>query len=320
MSNSKISIIVPVYNGEHYINRLFNCINIQTYQNFEVLFIDDGSTDQSSEILKSICDNKKYFYFRQSNKGVSAARNLGIKESTGNYICFIDVDDGISECFLEYLLNRVDGANDKIAFCDLTDRKVSVNETQVCTVNYSKDEALLSFLYGQISIGVCGMIIPKKILLENSLQFKEGYKYSEDLHMVWRVLNFSNSIIHLKEPLYVYYKNEGSAMTKINESRLDSVYLMENLEEFFLINNKKFYPIFKKFAVAKIKWSILWQTAYYLNLKDFISFSKKYDFSDDMRKLSTFPSMKVKLSSKIFIFNKYLYYYLVKIVKCRYRK
>ena len=90
-----ISVVIPIYNGVEYIKKMISALNAQTYINFEVIFVNDGSTDGTLELLKNV---DKHFLSRiinQSNQGVSAARNCGLKNANGEYICFIDIDDSL---------------------------------------------------------------------------------------------------------------------------------------------------------------------------------------------------------------------------------
>lgn len=120
----KVSVIVPVYNGEKYIKKCLNDLMNQTYKNYEVIIIDDGSTDNTSEICKLICKKDSRFkYFYQKNSGVSAARNLGLDVLQGEYIVFVDSDDTISVHLLEYLYKGVKEFNATISICSCEKNK-----------------------------------------------------------------------------------------------------------------------------------------------------------------------------------------------------
>jgi len=112
-----ISIIIPTFNRADWIKAAIESVLKQTYQNFELLIIDDGSTDNTKKII-SFCDKKIKYYF-QKNKGPSAARNFGIKEANGKYICFLDSDDQWAKTKLERQLNLIFAdPNIKICYTD----------------------------------------------------------------------------------------------------------------------------------------------------------------------------------------------------------
>lgn len=136
-----ISIIIPIYNGKEYIKRLFNSILNQTYKDYEVIFINDGSTDNSLQLLIEL--SKKYSFVKiinQKNKGRSESRNVGVKKSIGEYITFVDQDDYISEEFLKQMIDNIDD-NDILLtgfnrVCD--NRIIKSNVPLVCEWSYYK--------------------------------------------------------------------------------------------------------------------------------------------------------------------------------------
>ena len=313
-----ISVIIPVYNGEMYICDICKSLEEQTYKNYEVIFVDDGSTDGSYQTLNQL-KKDHYTIIHQENRGVSAARNTGIHIAKGQYIAFIDVDDTIHPEYLHFLHSKLEDSQRNVVYCDTSDTELPVNLAMTTAQSYTGSEALRQFLFGKIQTGVCGMLIPKTILTENQLCFKENYKYSEDLHMVWRIFNFADKVIHVKAPLYVYKKNDGSAMTKISVNRLDSINLMKDLECFFSEQNEEFYPLFKKYGVARVSWSLLWQVAHYSDFSEFTQYLNYYPFANDLKKLFSYPDLRVRLSSFVFLLSKRLYYHSVKRITRSYR-
>ncbi len=118
MKKPLISIIVPVYNVERYMERCLDAVVKQTYKNLEVILVDDGSEDRSG----SICDryaseDARFKVVHHQNGGLSAARNTGIKKATGEYITFIDPDDSITEDYIEYLYNLINKHEADLAIC-----------------------------------------------------------------------------------------------------------------------------------------------------------------------------------------------------------
>ena len=118
--NHKISIIIPVYKVEPYIEKCMQSLLDQTYTNFEALIVDDGSPDQSINLAKNIVGNDKRFIFLQKkNGGVPSARNYGLDQATGNYIAFLDSDDYFSPNFLKHMLNAILDSKADISICDI---------------------------------------------------------------------------------------------------------------------------------------------------------------------------------------------------------
>lgn len=318
-----ISVIVPVYNGEKYILKILESFESQIMNDFEVIFVDDGSVDESYKLINECKNSGEYSFkirlFKQENKGVSSARNTGIDNSTGEYLCFVDVDDGISRDFLSHMYYLLDTTQASIVFCKTTpkddDDLITVEKVNL----FSTQEALESYLYHDLVSGACSLMVRSEIIKANNLRFKAGYKYSEDLHMVWRMIHYSEKIAETNKKLYIYRINEGSAMSKFDPSRMDSIKLMEHLEKFFLKENKDFYPLFKKYGKARIAWSILWQAVYNLNFNSFMMLTKTYNFKNELRKLYDFKQTKVKYSSWLFCQSRVLYYLLVKVASRKFR-
>jgi glycosyltransferase involved in cell wall biosynthesis len=323
MNTPLISIIIPVYNGSQYIHDCIENLENINYSNIEVIFINDGSTDDSLTILKKeIINNKhnQYILINQKNAGVSAARNRGIQSAKGEYITFVDVDDLIHPEILNVFLESLDKYENAVVFCDSSSR---IYEDKIVNFKFdlfNRDEALKKFVLREIHTGVCGLMVRKDLILSNNLTFKVGFSYSEDLHMVIRIFNCVKTIIHIKAPLYNYKKNENSAMTKINANRLDSIYLMKDLEEYFKKHNENFAPFFLEYGVSRTAWAILWQFAHYLTFHEYLEFLKLYDFKKDMIALKKFPKLKVRISARIFLTSRTIYFYLVKLITIRYRK
>lgn len=310
-----ISIIVPVYNGEKYIDNIFLAFEKQIYKDFEVIFIDDGSTDKTKELL--LLNSKKYNFstviYSQSNKGVSAARNRGLSLAKGDYICFVDVDDDLNEEYLNTMYSISKKENVQLVICKSTNKKNINKNLPLEFKEYTSLEALKSYLYGDFTSGVWTLMVEHRVITDNKLKFEEGYKYSEDLHMVWRLIANVNKVIVLNAPLYIYNSNEGSAMTKFNKDRMHSIQLMEKLNEYFKINKPDFYQEFRKYGKERIRWSVIWQAADHLNYKSYKTFIKQNNIDYEFNDLKTFPDYRVKVSCQLYNKSKLLFYICIKI-------
>ena len=316
-----VSIIVPVYNGEQYIPSILRNLKNLSYHNYEVIFINDGSTDKTKNLLlKAMKADSRIRVINQDNAGVSAARNCGIDNAIGEYICFVDVDDEIVEEYLTVFLHYMIEKKVHVSFCDTSHIKKNLNTCELNVEVYSQEEILKAFLLRKVTTGMCSMMISRKILEEHQLRFKEGYHYSEDIHMVWRVFDSADKVVYIKSPLYIYKENPGSAMTKMSSTRLDSIKLMKDLEGYFERNNQGFYPYFHKYGVARIAWSLLWQCAHYMKYNEFERFLDLYDFSTECRKLIRFPDPKVSFSAFLFLCSSRLYYHAVQLTTLKYRR
>lgn len=311
-----ISVIVPVYNGEKYIKNLLRDFQNQVEKNFEIIFVDDGSRDGSYDCLMKEKESGNYNFsinvIRQKNSGVSTARNNGLKMANGDLICFVDVDDGIVPRYLLDMKKVIEKEDVDTVICNMANTYDDFNDNFNYKL-YSTIEILNAFLYQQVVSGIWSMMVKKDVIFDNCLYFADGYKYSEDLHMEWRIFAYSKKVAVLDEKLYVYNTNEGSAMGRFGSDRIDSIKLMRDLEPFFEERDSKFSLAYNKYAVARMSWSLLWQSVYHCNnYKDFRDFTATYDFKSDLKKLFSYKQRYVALSSILFCMSKGLYYVLVK--------
>ncbi len=310
-----ISVIIPVYNGSRFIKRLIDDLNNQNFHSFEVVFIDDGSTDNSYELLAEMIKVNQYKFkcklIRQANKGVSAARNSGIRNSSGQYLCFVDIDDGLMPGYLSKMYEFIKYYKTDVVFCNLVEGAIkNINEN--CVV-IERDAAIVNYLYGNIKSGACTLMVLKSFFVKHDLWFAEGYKYTEDLHMCWRLIACSTKVGLLKEKLYLYYNNHGSAMNVFDFERYDSVLLIKSLEDYFEVNRPRFFPLFKTYAAARVKWSLLWQAAKFLSWPEYKLFTERYDLKTDIVNLVNYPESVVAFSSRLYLFSEVCFFCAVKV-------
>jgi len=223
--NDLISIIVPVYNAEKFLNNIIDCISKQTYENFEVVFIDDGSTDNSKRIIKDYINksnDKRFNYYYKKNGGVSSARNEGINKAKGKYLLFIDSDDTIDYNLLFKLYQKMitdksqlavsNGKtiyNNKSVVEDLNENdNVVAYIASIFNNNYSKSK--YSFSYG-FSRSVCSKLYKSEIIKNNKITFDENMYLFEDAFFNLNYINFIDKISYVDEVLYYYYIDNGSS-------------------------------------------------------------------------------------------------------------
>ena len=315
-----ISIVIPLYNVENYIIRCLLSFENQSYKNFEIIIVNDGSTDNSRILVEEFImgSNMNISLINQVNSGVSVARNNGLLKAKGDYICFVDSDDMVVDKYLEQLESNIKMTNSDLVICGIktitaehSENIVDFDENSIIEMN--TNEALTNFLYKKFVSGMGSFIIRKKVLIDNNLFFSESYRYSEDQEMLWKIINHSNKITLNNNKLYLYRVRPNSAMTIVDNKRLDGLNLMINLEEYFKLYNPEFYIKYKKHGVARWIWATLWQYASsseeYEVFKDAI---KEYSPQRYLKSLLTYPNLKVKISSGLFITFPKLYYIGVK--------
>lgn len=190
-----VSIIVPLYNKEKYIDRCICSILEQTYKNFEILVIDDGSTDNSLKILKERFKDERIKIFEKENGGASSARNLGIANCKGDKVLFIDADDYIDEDYIEQLIKY----EEDFVICSYKTIKNGKENIEIRVSNVEKKgkkaiSEVLSPKMKRIMSTPYVKLFDKRILLSNNIKFNEDMNYGEDTCFVFEYINHINSI------------------------------------------------------------------------------------------------------------------------------
>lgn len=235
-----LSIIVPVYNTEKYINETLNSLLKQKYEDVEVLLIDDGSTDKSGKICEQFClEHNQFKTYHKENGGVSSARNFGLDVSSGDYIAFVDSDDLVEPLMFERMMFEAQNGDYDIVQCDFLQSLNSKSE-----LNYSlPNKELLGGIEAAkhlfepqklIFNSVCGKIFKRELLTD--IRFNEEIRIAEDLLFTFFCCLKANKVQILSYKGYIYSDRVGSAMhSPFSRKRFDDFRvndLMLNCVEF----------------------------------------------------------------------------------------
>lgn len=233
----KVSIIVPMYNSEKYIIRCLDSLVKQTYCDIEVIVIDDGSTDNSYNMAKSVEDERVRIYYKE-NGGVSTARNVGLLNATGDLIMFVDADDYISYQMVELLVNEVDSSDEAFIMCNNYELYDDKTEKRVILTSNEKRSVINSLnLITLIADGraglVCSKLISRKIIIENNIKFDERVRIGEDQLFFLQVAKYCKQARYVNKCLYYYdRRNEESATIGYQKDLLvNYLYLHKKMKE-----------------------------------------------------------------------------------------
>jgi len=270
MYESLISIIIPVYNVELYLEKCLNSVINQSYKNIEIILINDGSTDNSGKICDEFKEkDNRIKVLHKENEGQAIARNKGIDLSNGEYIMFIDSDDFIELNMVEILYNNLINSKSDIVCCariiEKNQKSRLVNNKGTFFMDSKQGIERLIF-QEQVDSSPCDKIYKKELF--KTLRFPEGVVY-EDLGLIYKLFDKADKIMHIEDALYHYNIHENSTMTtnikKFNKKSLDELKIKEEMKEF--ISNK--YPELKN----KI------EALYYMTLIDILikCYESNYD-------------------------------------------
>lgn len=316
----KISVIVPIYNCEEYIERCLQSIINQTYKNLEIILINDGSTDGSIKI----CEKYKQSDYRiklinQKNSGVSVARNNGIEISTGEYITFVDSDDYIDSKMYEELINNIENCD--IAVCKYVSIKNEIMISQHCNYNkkiINKKDIIPLFLQGDVLTAHLWNKLYKRDLFDG-IKFN-NYNMLEDLDVMYRILDKCQNIAYIEKEYYYYVYNTSSLTKKYGIPMLnDYCSCINNMHKYFE-NNKQYKPylIYNKV----ITYCTLFELVAKSNLtkKEKMNFKEYYcEFKMNFKKLDKelYVQFSKKQKCKLLLlnFNKSIFMFAIKCMK-----
>lgn len=214
MNNPLVSIIIPVYNVEDFVEKCLESAYLQSYENIELIVVDDGSTDKSSVICDDFAKNKKNVkVFHNKNGGLSFARNFGIKKASGELIALVDSDDFVEKDFIEKMIEALEKDGSDVVVCGFDEEKP---ERKIL----SGKEATIKLLVEQENLEMVAWnkLYKKDLFIKNNIWYPVGEK-NEDSLTTYKILSKAKKISYIPEILYNYIKRDGSIMnaTKIEE-------------------------------------------------------------------------------------------------------
>jgi len=238
-----VSIVVPIYNVEIFLDKCVNSLINQTYKNIEIILVDDESPDNCGKLCDEFAKkDKRIIVIHKKNGGLSDARNAGLEKSSGEYICFVDSDDFVSEFYVEKLLNGAINNNADICACNFEyidlNNKTWIRKEKENKV-YSRKEAIKDiFTTNQNTEVMAWNKIYKTILFtKNNIRFPFG-KIHEDNFTTYKLYDKANKIALINDKLYYYLQRDNSIMATFNEKRFDILLALDEIKEYFKNENE----------------------------------------------------------------------------------
>lgn len=261
MSDISISVLMPVYNSEKFLEETVQAVINQSYTNWELILVDDGSTDNS----KKLCDElrkkeNRIKFIDKKNTGVSDTRNVALKNAKGQYVVFVDSDDLIHKDYLKLLVNSMNKYNTDLSVCNFIERKIS-NTGKVEDINREfcpKEVIEMAEMKGYImDFGNSGLLNPlwnkiykNQIIKENNITFDEKVETGEDFIFNLQYFRKTKKISFIKEKLYYYIRRNNNSITykyieNMYEKGLEIHSLLESfLEDMNFYNKENAYVLY----------------------------------------------------------------------------
>lgn len=229
----KVSVIVPIYNVEKYLEKCINSLLSQTLEDIQIILVNDGSKDNSGNIAKEYEKNNKdrVIYVEKENGGLSDARNYGLKYATGDFIAFLDSDDYIEKNAYEEMYNKAIEENADYVECDFIwefHNKIRVDKQYP----YKNKKEMLSF----VRVVAWNKLIKRQLITDNNLEFPKGLRY-EDVEFTYKLIPFINKFAYVDKPFIHYVQREGSIANVQNERTAEIFTVLDNVIEFYKENN-----------------------------------------------------------------------------------
>lgn len=269
----KISVIIPVYNVEKYLARCLDSVIAQTFSDIEIVCINDGSTDNSADILSEYATrDSRIRIVSQENAGLSIARNVGLEHISGQYVCFIDSDDWVDENYLEVLFNLLSnsGADIAMAGMRLVNGDCTSDNTTPNMVASDLGTKLNNFPNGS----VCDKLFKTELFKANAIQFPCG-RYYEDNLVLLKLAVLSKTVVFTNSVSYYYVMNPSGICHSVSPQRHkkrqeDKLYIAEQMARYAKDNKIKGRHLFavRQFIVRTIAQEFLSKKSkYYTQIK-----------------------------------------------------
>lgn len=276
-----ISVIVPIYNVEKYLKRCVESICGQTYQNLEIILVNDGSTDLSGKIAEECASrDKRCVVLHKENGGLSDARNYGLMHCNGKYVVFVDSDDYVTEDYIITLYTMLKQNNADISVLGLThsEKELVLGNKNLKLKNYNNnEEALRDLLYQKISTSANAKMYKSELF--SDIKYPKGRLY-EDVVTTYQIFEKAKKIVSCDIKKYWYYvRTDSIVRSSFNIRKMDYVYNCEML----LDSVKRNYPSLSQAAESRLLWASIhiWvnfteRTKYPSQYKSVCNIIKKY--------------------------------------------
>ena len=324
MNNELISIIVPIYNTEKYLRQCLDSIINQTYTNFEVLLINDGSTDSSGMICQEYVErDSRFHYFEKDNGGVASARNLGLERSVGAYITFIDSDDWVEPNYLDVLYTALKENDTDVAISTYKRfaqdgvfylRSYSREDDEFLNIGTRSRDSFLEILpkLGELDhsfYSISSKLIKREII--GNLLFDEQISYAEDLNFFFYLYLGVESVVYVRDYTYVYRTHDASTSQNVNE--LKALQELEIYKKMFQQIDRMRLPTFHYFK--RMENVVTYRISGFPTSKAIREYES---FVSEVRERVTYQQPLISLIVPIYNVENYLWSCLDSIVKQTY--
>ena len=231
---STVSIIVPIYKVEDYIRECIDSILAQTYPDFELILVDDGSPDDCGRICDDYAKgDNRIKVVHKVNGGISSARNAGLEVAKGEWIMHVDGDDWIEPDMIESLIEAAQITGADMVIGDFVKYGPSAGYNKLPTWSSDKKKSMTNYI-AYVMTTIWGSIAKRSLYADHSLKSPDGISYCEDFHLIVRLCHFANKIVNVHRPFYHYRYRPTSIMSNMNgKTEADEQWVYQDTIRFF---------------------------------------------------------------------------------------
>lgn len=308
-----ISIIIPLYNVEKYIEATLVSILNQTFKNYEIILVDDGSTDKSLYVAERLLRQKSfknYSVLKEVNSGQGVARNFGLDNANGKWVFFMDADDLVPEYALEKLVSVAEKENAEVIFGKFRFSKgeiIQEKKEYFSEKVFDRNDIQYDFLTRKKKILVPGTLYNLEWLRKNNLKFPM-IRFSEDVFFLWNMLSVVNKVVEIQGCTYTYVVRNNSTMTGSKKSKLLDAYKAYQQLDREIQNNPDIIQEVKQWLLPRWVLGVLRIATNSMQWEEYQEFAKEISYIEWCNKLYGFPDYKVKILSTLAKKNLKVYY------------
>jgi glycosyltransferase involved in cell wall biosynthesis len=315
----EISVVIPVYGVEKYIQKSIESICNQTFSDYEVIIVDDDSPDTSATIAQEVLMQKgiAYKYFWKKNGGLSDARQYGIEKASGTWITFLDSDDVVDSHYLEVLYSLVTDETCDVGIVaykttEEQDYYPDVYDASKKSDILQRNQALNLFLTRRFKPVLPAFIIKKSFIVENNILNAPHCRFSEDDYYMWQVFYSADKVAVSGMELYYYVQRRGSISSS---SKADNIMTGYSAFVNLIDSHPEWEGLFDNTRYILPRWVLgaLRSTAAISEYRVFHNVANRMNYGFYMKQLASFPEIKAKILSKILLISPRLFFSIVKI-------
>lgn len=316
----EVSVIVPCYNCASFVGDTLESLASQTYKNFEVVCINDGSQDETLSVLqqwkeRNLLDMQ---IISQQNGGVSRARNAGIRAAQGKYLLFLDADDLYHPTYIQRLCETMQNSDADVVYCWLS-RNPEVLSSEYHTVPVicqNQEEAMRNLLYRMPEIGFYCYLYRKDWIVRENLEFDVNTRHFEDREFNWKYLCHCQSAVLVDAPLYYYRVNVNSVtQNRKTQWRTEGTDAVHRIEAYMEQVKCPFLDELKDYLFSRVIWSSAKRYALGGERALLKRLGKEYDVKTCMKRTARDSNKLVALASWCYLIHPSLFYYVVRLKK-----